>query len=37
MAKGYAPTEEDLQFLAEDSKSTTAYVRETVRALNGKK
>lgn len=37
MAKGYTPTEEDIQFLAEDSKSTIAYVRETIRALNGKK
>jgi cysteine synthase len=37
MAKGYAPTEKDIQFLAEDSKSTIAYVRETIRALNGKK
>jgi hypothetical protein len=31
MAKGYTPTEEDIQFLAEDSKSTIAYVRETLR------
>ena len=31
MAKGYTPTEEDIQFLAEDSKSTIAYVRETIR------
>ncbi|MGO8989466.1 MAG: 2-amino-4-oxopentanoate thiolase subunit OrtB [bacterium] len=37
MARGYTPTEEDIQFLAEDSKSTIAYVRETLRALNGKK
>jgi 2-amino-4-ketopentanoate thiolase beta subunit len=34
MAKGYAPTEEDLRFLAEDSRGTIAYVRETIRALN---
>jgi len=31
MAKGYTPTEEDIQFLSEDSKSTIAYVRETLR------
>jgi hypothetical protein len=36
-AKGYTPTEEDIQFLAEDSKSAIPYVRETIRALNGKK
>jgi hypothetical protein len=36
-ANDYTPTEEDIQFLAEDSKSTIPYVRETIRALNGKK
>ena len=36
-AKDYSPTEEDIQFLSEDSKSSIAYVRETIRALNGKK
>ena len=35
--KGYSPSEEDIQFLAEDSKSTVPYVRETLRTLNGKK
>jgi len=37
MAKGYTLTEEDIQFLAEDSKSTTASVRETIGVLSGKK
>jgi cysteine synthase len=36
-AKDYSPTEEDIKFLAEDSKSSIAYVRETVNAMNGKK
>jgi hypothetical protein len=36
-AKDYSSTEEDIKFLAEDSKSSIAYVRETVKALNGKK
>lgn len=36
-AKDYSPTEEDIQFLSEDSKSSIAYVRETIRALDGKK
>jgi hypothetical protein len=36
MAKGYALTEEDNQFLAGDSKNTTASVRETIRVLSGK-
>jgi hypothetical protein len=36
-ANDYTPTEKDIQFLAEDSKSTIPYVRETIRALNGKK
>jgi hypothetical protein len=37
MAKGYSPTEEDIQFLAEDSKSSIAYVRETMKAFDRKK
>ncbi len=37
IAKSYSATERDIQFLAEDSKSAVAYVRETIRALNGKK
>ncbi|HXX36232.1 MAG TPA: 2-amino-4-oxopentanoate thiolase subunit OrtB [Thermodesulfobacteriota bacterium] len=36
MAKGYSLTEEDIQFLAEDSKSTTASVRKTIKALSSK-
>jgi threonine synthase len=36
MAKGYSPTEEDVQFLTEDSKSSIASVRETIRVLNSK-
>ena len=34
--KDYSPTEEDVKFLAEDSKSSIAYVRETVKAMKGK-
>jgi cysteine synthase len=36
-AKDYSPTEEDIQFLTEDSKSSIAYVRETIKALSSKK
>jgi threonine synthase len=35
--KGYSPTEEDVQFLTEDSKSSIASVRETIKALSSKK
>jgi hypothetical protein len=32
-AKGYRPTEEDIRFLAEDSKSSVEFVRKTLREL----
>jgi cystathionine beta-synthase len=33
VTKGYSPTEEDIQFLAEDSKSTVETVREGLKSL----
>ncbi len=35
-AGDYSPTEEDIKFLAEDSKSSIAYVRETVKGIGRK-
>jgi threonine synthase len=35
--KDYSPTDEDIQFLAEDSKSSIAQAREMIRVLNSKK
>ena len=37
LAKGYSPTDEDIQFLAEDSRSSIDSVRETMKALNTEK
>jgi hypothetical protein len=34
MTESYVPTQEDIQFLAEDSKTSFDYVRETLESLN---
>ena len=34
MTESYVPTQDDIQFLAEDSKSSIDYVRETLESLN---